>query len=61
MSGKETDKKVDWTQEAKARVMAANAKTGNNPEFAKNAQAQADKAEHAKAQAGEKGKEGQKK
>jgi hypothetical protein len=24
MSGKENDKKVDWTQEAKARIMAAN-------------------------------------
>ncbi|KAM6504968.1 hypothetical protein FSOLCH5_014886 [Fusarium solani] len=61
MSGKENDKKVDWTQEAKARIMAANARSSNDPEFAKQAQSEADKAEHAKAPAGEQGKEGEKK
>ncbi|RSL64534.1 hypothetical protein CEP54_004640 [Fusarium duplospermum] len=55
MSGKENDKKVDWTQEAKARIQAANAKSGNDPEFAKKAQSEADKAEHAKGQAAEQG------
>ncbi|KAM0428653.1 hypothetical protein ACHAPT_007017 [Fusarium lateritium] len=51
MSGKEQDKKAEWTQDAKARVMAANAKSGGNSEFSKSAQSQADKTEHAKAQA----------
>ncbi|KAL2687684.1 hypothetical protein Neosp_005247 [[Neocosmospora] mangrovei] len=59
MSGNDNNKKVDYTQEAKARVMAANAKSGNDPEFAKKAQSGADKAEHAKTQA--QGKEGEKK
>ncbi|RSM03235.1 hypothetical protein CDV31_010579 [Fusarium ambrosium] len=57
MSGKENDKKVDWTQEAKARIQAANAKSGNDPEFAEKAQSEADKAQHAK----EQGKQGEKK
>ncbi|KAI1068982.1 hypothetical protein LB507_006530 [Fusarium sp. FIESC RH6] len=35
--------KTEWTQDAKARIMSSEAKSGNNPEFAKFAQAEADK------------------
>ncbi|KAH7183022.1 uncharacterized protein B0J16DRAFT_401252 [Fusarium flagelliforme] len=35
--------KTEWTQDAKARIMSSEAKSGNNPEFAKFAQAEVDK------------------
>ncbi|KAJ4125484.1 hypothetical protein NW768_009104 [Fusarium equiseti] len=35
--------KTDWTQDAKARIMSSEAKSGNNPEFAKFTQAEVDK------------------
>ncbi|KAL6914449.1 hypothetical protein ACHAPO_005720 [Fusarium lateritium] len=35
--------KTQWTDDAKSRIMSSEAKSGNNPDFSKHAQSEADK------------------